>query len=191
MLAISAYRPSVSVDAGSDAFQNLLQKKMETAKKNAATIDGLSRRADLDQKAAARMRIDEIKKQIEMLKKMLAMFGGKDAKAMLQQLKQLASQLKQAAGVLRTPADSSVPDVAATPAEDSADSATADDGYAEGRSAYAAQQASADADAFQMPSLSGDQQGAADSKLVESATVALKSLRSTLEKLVKKQEGQL
>jgi DNA-binding FrmR family transcriptional regulator len=191
MLAISAYRPSVSVDAGSDAYQNLLQKKMETAKKNAATIDGLSRRADLDQKAAARMRIDEIKKQIEMLKKMLAMFGGKDAKAMLQQLKQLASQLKQAAGVLRTPADSSVPDVAATPAEDSADSATADDGYAEGRSAYAAQQASADADAFQLPALSGDQQGAADSKLVESATVALKSLRATLEKIVKKQEGQL
>jgi DNA-binding FrmR family transcriptional regulator len=191
MLAISAYRPSVSVDAGSDAYQNLLQKKMETAKKNAATIDGLSRRADLDQKAAARMRIDEIKKQIEMLKKMLAMFGGKDAKAMLQQLKQLASQLKQAAGVLRTPADSNVPDVAATPAEDSADSATADDGYAEGRSAYAAQQASADADGFQLPVLSGDQQGAADSKLVESATVALKSLRATLEKIVKKQEGQL
>ncbi|WP_161050874.1 hypothetical protein [Duganella margarita] len=191
MLAISAYRSSASFDAGSDAYQNLLQKKLEMAKKNAATIDGLSRRADLDQKAAARMRIDEIKKQIEMLKKMLAMFGSKDAKAMLQQLKQLASQLKQAAGVLRTPGDTSVPDVAATPAEDSASSATADDGYAEGRSAYAAQQASADAEAVQIPSVSIDLQGAQDSKLVEGATADLKSLRATLEKIVKKQEGHL
>lgn len=191
MLAISAYRSSASFDAGSDAYQNLLQKKLEMAKKNAATIDGLSRRADLDQKAAARMRIDEIKKQIEMLKKMLAMFGGKDAKAMLQQLKQLASQLKQAAGVLRTPGDTSVPDVAATPAEDSASSATADDGYAEGRSAYAAQQASADAEAVQIPGVSIDLQGAQDSKLVEGATADLKSLRATLEKIVKKQEGHL
>ena len=192
MLAISSYRSApVSFDAGSDAYQNLLQKKLDAAKKDAAAIDGLSTRADQDLKAAARMRIDEIKKQIEMLKKMLALFGGKDAKAVLQQLKQLASQLKQAAGVLRTPDDNNVPDVPASPAEDSPTSATGDDGYAEGRSAYAAQQASADADAVQLPTLSFDQQGAQDSKLVDETTVALRSLRSTLEKIVKKQEGQL
>jgi DNA-binding FrmR family transcriptional regulator len=140
------------------------------------------------------MRIEEIKKQIEMLKKMLALFGGKDAKAVLQQLKALASQLKQAAGVLRTSPSTDVPEVPAAPAQENTQSAVSSDtaaidGYAEGRSAYAAQQASAAADAT--PTLSLDQQSMEDEKLVESASVALKSLRATLEKLVKKQEGQL
>jgi DNA-binding FrmR family transcriptional regulator len=195
MLSISSYNfATTSVDSGSDAYQNLLQKKLETAKKNAAAIDGLSTRADLDLKAAARMRIEEIKKQIEMLKKMLALFGGKDAKAVLQQLKTLASQLKQAAGVLRTSPSTDVPDIPATPAQENTQSAAASetaaiDGFAEGRSAYAAQQASAAADAA--PALSLNQQSMEDEKLVESASVALKSLRATLEKLVKKQEGQL
>jgi DNA-binding FrmR family transcriptional regulator len=197
MLSISSnnFAPA-SVDAGSDLYQNLLQKKLETARKNAAAIDGLSSKSDQDLKAAARMRIDEIKKQIEMLKKMLALFGGKDAKAVLQQLKQLASQLKQAAGVLRTSPSTDVPEIPGVPAQESTTSAAAsdsdsgaDDGFAEGRSAYAAQQASAAADAA--PALSPDQQSVEDDKLVESASVALKSLRSTLEKLVKKQEGQL
>lgn len=194
MLAISSYRSSAtSFDPGSDAYQNLLQKKLDAAKKNADAIDGLSTRGDQDLKAAARLRIEEIKKQIEMLKKMLALFGGKDAKAVLQQLKQLASQLKQAAGVLRTSPSTDVPDVPGTTAEDSTSSATAADGFDEGRSAYAAQQASADVEAIQIqiPSLGGSQQSAEDEKLVESASVALKSLRSTLEKIVKKQEGQL
>ncbi|NYE63418.1 DNA-binding FrmR family transcriptional regulator [Duganella sp. 1224] len=192
MLSISSYNLApASVEPAGDAYQNLLQKKLETAKKNAAAIDGMSSKADQDMKAAARMRIDEIKKQIEMLKKMLAMFGGKDAKAVLQQLKQLASQLKQAAGVLRTSPSTDVPEIPATPAQENTTSAAAsdsaaDDGYAEGRSAYAAQLAAAAADAA--PKLSLDQQSAEDEKLVESATVALKSLRASLDKLVKKQE---
>jgi hypothetical protein len=195
MFSISSYNfATTSVDTGSDAYQNLLQKKLETVKKNAAAIDGLSSKSDLDQKAAARLRVDELKQQIEMLKKMLALFGGEDAKAVLQQLKQLASQLKQEAGVLRTSPSTDVPEISASPAQENTQSALASDtvaidGYAEGRSAYAAQQAGAAADAA--PALSLDQQSMEDEKLVESAAVALKSLRAALEKLVKKQDGQL
>ena len=203
MLSISSFSFSSKFDVKSDAFQDLLQKQLDRAKKNAEAIDGLSRRADLDQKALARQRVKEIKEQIEALRRMLMLFGtGKDAKAVLQQLKQLASQLKQAANTLQTPSDSSTSDVAAAPSSspspadaDSGAEAAADapateatDAYAEGRNAYAEQQASADAEAVQVPSLSIDPQRAEDEKQLEATSLALKSLRGMVEKMVKKQD---
>ncbi|MRW87672.1 hypothetical protein GJ698_26730 [Pseudoduganella sp. FT26W] len=203
MFAISSFSFSSRFDVKSDAFQDLLQKQLDRAKKNAAAVNGLSRHADLDQKALARQRVKEIKEQIEALRRMLMLFGtGKDAKAVLQQLKQLASQLKQAANTLQTPSDSSASDVAAasssspSPAEaDTSAGAEADvpaaettDAYTEGRNAYAEQQASADAEAAQVPSLNIDPQRAEDEKQLEAASLALKSLRSMVEKMVKKQD---
>ncbi|MYM21142.1 hypothetical protein GTP46_00575 [Duganella sp. FT135W] len=179
MFSISAISSSSS--ASSDAYQDFLQKKVELAKKNAAALDALSQRADQDQKALARQRVVEIKKEIESLRKMLALFGGKDAKALLQQLKQLASQLKQASGILRATPDSSVPD-------DPSAGKDSSDGYA----AYAEQQASADAEAAGSTNVQiapPDMQRAEDDKLLEGATQALKSLKSTAERLVKQQEG--
>jgi len=177
MLSISTSSFSSTFDVKSDAFQDLLQKQLDRAKKNAAAIDGLSRRADLDQKALARQRVKEIKEQIESLRRMLMLFGGKDAKAVLQQLKQLASQLKQAADILKTPSGSSVSDTAAsTSVPDAGTEAPATettDAYAEGRNAYAAQQASADADAVQVPSSSYDAQGEEDAKQVEAVSQSI------------------
>lgn len=185
-----------NLSVSTDAYMDLLQKQTDTARKNAEVIDRLSTRADQDQKALARQRVEEIKKQIEALRKMLALFGGKDAKAVLQQLKQLASQLKQAAGVLKTAADTGFPDISAVPADEqgSAASATAEpatDGHEEGRQAYAEQQSSAEAEVAgaAMRGASDAAQRAEDAKQVEAATQALKSLKSALERQVKKQDG--
>jgi hypothetical protein len=186
---------STNFSASSDAYMDLLQKQMETARNNAQAIDQISNRVDQDQKSLARQRVEEIKKQIEALRKMLALFGGKDAKAVLQQLKQLANQLKQAAGVLRTSSDAGIPDINAMPAEDGAASATVDteaaDGYEEGRQAYAEQQASAEAEASSLAMLGASQsaQSAEDARQLEAASQALKSLRSALERIVKKQDA--
>lgn len=190
MLSISS-----NFSASTDAYMDLLQKQMETARKNAEVIGRLSSRVDQDQKALARQRVEEIKKQIEALRKMLALFGGKDAKAVLQQLKQLANQLKQAAGVLKTSSDTGFPDISAVPAEDGTSSAAAEtaasDGHEEGRQAYAEQQSSAEAEAAgtTLPGASDAAQRAEDAKQVEAATQALKSLKAALERQVKKQEG--
>lgn len=174
--------PPISSALQADAFQDLLQKQAEIAKKNAATIDGLSARMDQDKKALARQRVEEIKKEIEALRKMLQLFGGADAKAVLQQIKQLASELKQAAGVLKTSSESGVPDVTSTQPVD---------GYA----AYAEQQASADAEAalppVQIVVPAFDAQRAEDDKQLEYVTQSLKSLKSMTERLVKKQEGRV
>lgn len=108
-------------------------------------------------KAAARERLEMIKKRIEALLQMLALLGGKGAKALLQELKQLSNQVKQAAAVLR--ADNGGSDAAAQPdgasASAGADQAPAPgaDGQgaagasAEGRQAYAEQQLASDTDA--------------------------------------------
>ncbi|MTV37563.1 hypothetical protein [Duganella radicis] len=171
MLSISTF----ATGSSTDAYQELMQKKLDIAKKNAAATDGLSRKADQDQKALARQRVDEIKKEIEALRKMLALFGGKDAKALLQQLKQLASQLKQVSGVLRAAPENSVPDTQ-TP-----------DGYG----AYAEQQASADAEAattVQPVAAPFDAQRAEDEKQLDSVSQSLKGLRATVERLVRQQD---
>ncbi|MBV7538379.1 hypothetical protein KW842_21625 [Duganella sp. sic0402] len=195
MLSIS----STLSAASSDAYQDLLQKQMETARKNAEVVDRLSSRVDRDQKDAARQRVEEIKKQIEALRRMLLLFGGKDAKSVLQQLKALASQLKQAAGVLKTSSDAGVPDVSAVPTDTNvpnAENETSDE-YSEGRNAYAEQQASADAEAAaaatvnigpQLPASKFDPQRAEDERKLEATTAALKSLRATAERMVKQQE---
>ena len=44
-------------------YTDLLQKQVDTARKNAEAIDRLSTRADQDQKGLARQRVEEIKKQ--------------------------------------------------------------------------------------------------------------------------------
>ncbi|MYM70206.1 hypothetical protein GTP45_25865 [Pseudoduganella sp. FT55W] len=175
--------PPISSTYSSDAFQDLLDKQLEQIKKNAATIDGLSARMDQDKKAQARQRVEEIKKEIEALRKMLLLYGDSDAKAVLQQIKQLASELKQAAGVLKTSSESGVPDVTTTQPVD---------GYA----AYAEQQASADAEAataapapIAIPAT--DMQRAKDDQQVEYVTQSLKSLKAMTERMVKKHEGRL
>jgi len=199
MFSISSFR-SASFDISSDAYQELLQKQLDLAKKNAAAIDGLSRRADLDQKALARQRVEEIKKQIEALQKMLLMFGGKDAKSLLQQLKQLASQLKQAAAILKAPTETGVaaapsaestPSAESVPSVDGAPSVDTGDAHAEGRNAYAEQQASADAEAIQLPSAPFDRQRAEDERLLERTSAALKSLRATVERMAKQHEAEI
>jgi len=173
MLPISAISPS---NPSADAYLDLLHKKLDIANKNSDAIDGLSRKSDQDQKALARQRVDEIKKEIEALKKMLALFGGKDAKAVLQQLKQLASQLKQASGILRASPEASVPD------------APAPDGYG----AYAEQQASADAEAANAVAPVAapfDAQRAEDEKQLDAVTQALKGLRASVERLARQQDA--
>ncbi|MYM36005.1 hypothetical protein GTP38_16860 [Duganella sp. FT94W] len=189
-----------NLSVSTDAYMDLLQKQTDTARKNAEVIDRLSTRADQDQKALARQRVEEIKKQIEALRKMLALFGGKDAKAVLQQLKQLASQLKQAAGVLKTAADTGFPDISAVPADEQGSAAAATsaeepatDGHEEARQAYAEQQSSAEAEVAgaAMRGASDAAQRAEDAKQVEAVTQALKSLKAALERQVKKQDGRV
>jgi len=187
--------------SSSDAYMDLLQKQMDIARKNAQAVDGLSSRVGQDQKSLARQRVEEIKKEIEALRKMLMLFGGKDAKAVLQQLKQLANQLKQAAGVLKASSETGLPDVTATPSDSSVPSAETEtsDAYSEGRNAYAEQQASTEADAaaasaaasaaaVQLPGPRLDPQGAEDRRKLEEVSEMLKSLRATLENVVKQQE---
>jgi DNA-binding FrmR family transcriptional regulator len=173
--------PPISSALSGDAYQDLLQKQVDIAKKNAAAIDGMSARMDQDKKALARQRVEEIKKEIESLRKMLLLYGDSDAKAVLQQIKQLATELKQAAGVLKTSSESGVPDVTTTQPVD---------GYA----AYAEQQASADVEAsapvpISIPAV--DMQRAKDDQQVEYVTQSLKSLKAMTERLVKKHEGRL
>lgn len=193
MISISA--SSSAYAAASDSYMELLQKRLETIKKNAEAIDQLSTRSSLEQKSAARQRVEEIKKEIEALRRMLSLFGvGKDAKAILQQLKQLANQLKQAANILRTPAESSVPDTPAAVSTDesapAADVATTEV-YDEGRSAYAEQQASAEADKVTVQVAPFDAQRFEDEKSLNAADQALKGLRAWLERKVKQQEHRI
>jgi hypothetical protein len=118
------------------AISEALKKQIATAQKRAAAIQALSVSADQAKKEIARERLKEIKKRIEELLRMLAMFGGKGAKAVLQELKQLSNELRQAAAILNAPSGSS-----------GEQAAPQTDAGAEGRQAYAEQQVSADVDA--------------------------------------------
>jgi G:T/U-mismatch repair DNA glycosylase len=126
------------------ALGEALKKQIATAQKRAAAIQALSVSADQAKKDIARERLKEIKKRIEELLRMLAMFGGKGAKAVLQELKQLSNELRQAAAILNAPSGSS-----------GEQAAPQTDAGAEGRQAYAEQQVSADVDAADVASGAG------------------------------------
>ncbi|MET0266213.1 MAG: hypothetical protein ABW202_11405 [Duganella sp.] len=140
----------------------LHKKQLDEMRKRAAVVKALNSAATDVAKAAARERLEMIKKRIEALLQMLALMGGKGAKALLQELKQLSNQAKQAAAVLRADSGDSGSSDAGAPPDQASAGADADAGAAsapgadgqgaagasaEGRQAYAEQQLASDTDA--------------------------------------------
>lgn len=88
--------PSVTV-----TLSQYARDRMEAMKKAVQTLKAQNSQANEQRKAAARARIDDIKKRIELLKKLAIGLSPKAAKAMLAQIHQLAHELSQAAGELK------------------------------------------------------------------------------------------
>jgi hypothetical protein len=149
------------------AQNEALKKQLAYARKMADAIRALSVSVDQEKKAMARERLKEIKQRIQDLLRMLALFGGKGSKSLLQELKQLSNQLREAAAILSAPSSGSsggaspgdagsagsAGDTGGAAEAASASAAGADQAVpvgaveTEGRQAYAEQQASADVEA--------------------------------------------
>lgn len=165
------------------SLAELHKKQLDEMRKRAAVVKALNSAATDVAKAAARERLEMIKKRIEALLQMLALLGGKGAKALLQELKQLSNQAKQAAAVLRADSgDSGSSDAGAPPDPASAgadagagaasvpgaDGQGAAGASAEGRQAYAEQQLASDTDARLDHAQSHDEKDGADASAAAS-----------------------
>lgn len=89
---------SNSNGTGSDTVTISLAAKVKQQQRPAERLDKQLAEA---KKAQARERISDLKKRLEALKRLLAQFGERAAKPLLQQLKQLSGELKAAAKELK------------------------------------------------------------------------------------------
>lgn len=79
------------------------RKRMQTLREATAKLRAIQANQQESRKEAARQRLEDIKKRIEMLKQLVMALGPAAAKGALRQIKQLAQELGQAASVLKEP----------------------------------------------------------------------------------------
>ncbi|TBU73247.1 hypothetical protein [Phytopseudomonas daroniae] len=105
-------RPSVTV-----TLSDYAQKRMKTMREASAKLRAMQANQQESRKDAARQRLEDIKKRIEMLKQLVMALGPSAAKGALRQIKQLAQELGQAASVLKEPSGGSTASVNAGAAQ--------------------------------------------------------------------------
>lgn len=93
-------QPSVTV-----TLSEYAQKRAKSMRDAFGKLRDMQARQAETRKDAARQRLEDIKKRIEMLKQLVMALGPAAAKGALRQLKQLAQELGQAAAVLKEPSD--------------------------------------------------------------------------------------
>jgi len=91
-------QPSVTV-----TLSEYAQKRAKSMRDAFGKMREMQARQDESRKDAARQRLEDIKKRIEMLKQLVMALGPAGAKGALRQLKQLAQELGQVASVLKEP----------------------------------------------------------------------------------------
>ena len=91
-------QPSVTV-----TLSDYAQKRAKSMRDAFGKLRDMQARQAETRKDAARQRLEDIKKRIEMLKQLVMALGPAAAKGALRQLKQLAQELGQAAAVLKEP----------------------------------------------------------------------------------------
>ena len=91
-------QPSVTV-----TLSEYAQKRAKSMRDAFGKLRDMQARQAETRKDAARQRLEDIKKRIEMLKQLVMALGPAAAKGALRQLKQLAQELGQAAAVLKEP----------------------------------------------------------------------------------------
>lgn len=91
-------QPSVTV-----TLSEYAQKRAKSMRDAFGKLREMQARQDESRKDAARQRLEDIKKRIEMLKQLVMALGPAGAKGALRQLKQLAQELGQVASVLKEP----------------------------------------------------------------------------------------
>lgn len=89
-------QPSVTVTLSAYA-----QKRAQSMREAFGKLREMQARQQESRKEAARQKLEDIKKRIEMLKQLVVSLGPAGAKGALRQLKQLAQELGQAAAVLQ------------------------------------------------------------------------------------------
>ncbi|OLU33738.1 hypothetical protein BVH03_04765 [Pseudomonas sp. PA15(2017)] len=85
------------------------QKRAKSMRNAFGKLREMQARQDESRKDAARQRLEDIKKRIEMLKQLVMALGPAGAKGALRQLKQLAQELGQVASVLKEPSGGGMP----------------------------------------------------------------------------------
>ncbi|MEQ9727769.1 hypothetical protein ABRP29_19215 [Pseudomonas sp. WHRI 8822A] len=93
-------QPSVTV-----TLSEYAQKRAKSMRDAFGKLREMQARQAETRKDAARQRLEDIKRRIEMLKQLVMALGPAAAKGALRQLKQLAQELGQAAAVLKEPSD--------------------------------------------------------------------------------------
>ncbi len=91
-------QPSVTV-----TLSEYAQKRAKSMRDAFGKLREMQARQDESRKDAARQRLEDIKRRIEMLKQLVVALGPSAAKGALRQIKQLAQELGQAAAVLKEP----------------------------------------------------------------------------------------
>ncbi|SHM96326.1 hypothetical protein [Phytopseudomonas punonensis] len=91
-------QPSVTV-----TLSEYAQKRAKTMREAFGKLSEMQARQAETRKDAARQRLEDIKRRIEMLKQLVMALGPAAAKGALRQIKQLAQELGQAAAVLKEP----------------------------------------------------------------------------------------
>lgn len=93
-------RPSVTL-----TLSDYTRKRMQTMREATAKMRAMQSAQQEARKDAARQRLEDIKRRIEMLKQLVMALGPAAAKGALRQIKQLAEELGQAASVLKEPSN--------------------------------------------------------------------------------------
>ncbi|PZW65325.1 hypothetical protein F471_03804 [Pseudomonas sp. URMO17WK12:I1] len=99
-------QPSVTV-----TLSEYAQKRAKSMREAFGKLREMQARQDESRKDAARQRLEDIKKRIEMFKQLVVALGPSAAKGALRQIKQLAQELGQAAAVLKEPSGGSASSV--------------------------------------------------------------------------------
>lgn len=99
-------QPSVTV-----TLSEYAQKRAKSMREAFGKLREMQARQDESRKDAARQRLEDIKRRIEMLKQLVVALGPSAAKGALRQIKQLAQELGQAAAVLKEPSGGSASSV--------------------------------------------------------------------------------
>lgn len=110
-------QPSVTL-----TLSDYAQKRMKAMREATAKLRAMQASQQEARKDAARQRLEDIKKRIEMLKQLVIALGPAAAKGALRQIKQLAQELGQAASVLKEASGGNTVTLTAGSAQSSTDS---------------------------------------------------------------------
>ncbi len=112
-------QPSVTV-----TLSEYAQKRAKSMREAFGKLREMQARQDESRKDAARQRVEDLKRRIEMLKKFAVALGPSAAKGVLRQLKEMAQELGQAAAVLKEPSGGGASTIGAAQSSGNSDAAT-------------------------------------------------------------------